>query len=92
MKQDCNCKYCKNKVDEYFCISCGYNFNECESNYKHDGVTFCPKCVKSPINEKIIKIRCKCCSELCESTKSIHVCDKCYPLCVSNEPLNCKPK
>ncbi len=44
MKSDCECSYCKNEVNEYFCVSCGYNFNECESFHKLNGVTYCPKC------------------------------------------------
>ena len=50
MKEECECSYCKNKVDEYFCIQCGYNFNECESFYKYDGIILCPKC--HPYREK----------------------------------------
>ncbi len=44
MKPDCECQNCKHKVDEYFCFKCKYNFNECESFFKFDGITLCPKC------------------------------------------------
>ena len=44
MKQDCECTYCKNQVNEYFCGICGYNFNECESFHEFDGMILCPKC------------------------------------------------
>lgn len=44
MKCDCTCQYCKLKVDEYFCSTCEYNFNECESFNKFDHFVFCPKC------------------------------------------------
>lgn len=44
MKADCECRYCKNGVNEYFCITCGYNFNECESFFYCNGLVFCPKC------------------------------------------------
>ena len=44
MKENCGCRYCKEKVNEYFCVSCKYNFNECEVNYFYDGITLCPKC------------------------------------------------
>jgi len=53
MKEDCDCSYCKEKVDEYFCISCLHNFNECESNFQFDGVTYCPKCVTKEDVEKM---------------------------------------
>jgi hypothetical protein len=57
MKQDCECSYCKNEVNEYFCIKCGYNFNECESFHKFDGITCCPKChPKNDIMPEVIKI------------------------------------
>jgi hypothetical protein len=45
MRENCECSYCKEKVDEYCCISCGYNFNECESVKKSKECYFCPKCV-----------------------------------------------
>ncbi len=44
MKNDCECQYCKNGVNEYFCDSCGLNFNECESLHILNGMTFCPIC------------------------------------------------
>ena len=50
MKQNCDCSYCKNNVNEYFCIQCGYNFNECESLFKYDEINPCPKCY--PYREK----------------------------------------
>lgn len=39
-----------------------------------------------------LKIRCKNCSQLCEATKSIYVCDECFPLCYSDKPINAKPR
>lgn len=48
MKKDCECGYCKNEVDEYFCVSCFYNFNKCQSFHEYDGGTLCPKC--HPLN------------------------------------------
>lgn len=54
MNKDCKCSYCKNNVNERFCISCGYGFNSCESIYEvHKlhygdlptiGIPLCPKC------------------------------------------------
>ncbi len=44
MREDCECSYCKEKVDEYVCISCGHNFNECESAQRSDKSWVCPKC------------------------------------------------
>ena len=44
MKKECECQYCKGEVDEYFCFSCGLNFNECESFHKYDEITLCQKC------------------------------------------------
>ncbi len=44
MKKDCQCQYCKNEVNEYFCIRCGFNYNECEVFHYFDGITLCPKC------------------------------------------------
>jgi hypothetical protein len=53
MKAGCDCSYCKNKVDEYLCISCGYNFNECESFHKSKGMILCPKCHPADKFEKL---------------------------------------
>lgn len=63
MKNDCECFYCKNKVDEYFCIACGYNFNECESFFEYiepkyriaslPGIQMCPKCHPEDFYQKI---------------------------------------
>lgn len=54
MKENCNCKYCLNKVNEYFCINCSNNFNKCECAYEffhknygdlpEMGMALCPKC------------------------------------------------
>ncbi len=50
MKKDCECQYCKNNVNEYFCLACGHNFNECETLFEYrDPIldlpnTLCPKC------------------------------------------------
>jgi hypothetical protein len=44
MKKDCECTYCQKEVDEYFCITCKFNFNQCESFYEFDGITLCPNC------------------------------------------------
>jgi hypothetical protein len=56
MRIDCNCYYCKGEVNEYFCISCGFNFNECESFLKFDGKTFCPKCCPKKEEESFIDL------------------------------------
>ncbi len=55
MLENCNCIYCKENVNEYFCSSCFYNYNECESNYVYKdkemgnipsfGHPLCPRCV-----------------------------------------------
>ncbi len=34
MKDNCQCDKCKNLVNEYFCMSCGHNYNECESFFQ----------------------------------------------------------
>lgn len=52
MQDNCNCNYCKQNVNEYFCITCGYNFNECESKFKCEGFVFCPKCVSTATNKR----------------------------------------
>ncbi len=54
MKDNCDCQYCKNNVNEYFCITCKHNFNRCESFYElkentqlgrlQPGIQLCPKC------------------------------------------------
>lgn len=44
MKKDCECSYCIKNVNDYFCISCGYNFNECEVIHKFNDLRICPKC------------------------------------------------
>ncbi len=54
MNENCTCIYCSNKVNEQFCITCGYNYNSCESFYEaHEkhvgdlpalGNSLCPKC------------------------------------------------
>lgn len=44
MKKDCDCRFCKDKINEYFCSSCAYNFNECESFHAFDYIVLCPKC------------------------------------------------
>lgn len=54
MNENCKCSYCSNKVNERFCVSCGYNYNSCESIYEvHEmhpgdlptfGNPLCPKC------------------------------------------------
>jgi hypothetical protein len=36
--------------------------------------------------------RCKCCENYYIKSKSDHVCDDCYPLCVDDKPLYAKPK
>lgn len=48
MKKDCECQYCKGEVDEYFCPTCGLNFNECES-FNTDEDVLCPRCHPSYI-------------------------------------------
>ena len=54
MNETCECSYCKNGVKERFCVTCGYNYNSCESIYEahelHVGdlptiaYPLCPKC------------------------------------------------
>lgn len=54
MHKDCKCQYCSKNVDAQFCITCAYNFNECESFYEaieknsgdlpKFGHPLCPKC------------------------------------------------
>ena len=44
MKKDCGCNSCKNQENEYFCFTCFYNFNECETFHKFDEIVLCPKC------------------------------------------------
>lgn len=44
MNDECNCKYCLEKVNAYFCSKCFYNFNECESYYNFNGGHLCPLC------------------------------------------------
>ncbi len=54
MNENCECRYCKAKVDEYFCWTCGYNFNKCETFFEgvekirgdlpKFGCALCPKC------------------------------------------------
>ena len=44
MKENCQCNYCKCKINEYFCLLCKYNFNECEVLHKFGGINLCPKC------------------------------------------------
>ena len=41
---DCECDWCKLIFKQYFCSTCGYNFNKCESFYKSDSAYYCPKC------------------------------------------------
>ncbi len=53
MKDDCECRYCKAKMNEYFCC-CGNNFNVCEIHWEIVdtapgdlpvfGTPLCPKC------------------------------------------------
>lgn len=52
MKENCECPYCKKNVNEYFCISCGHNFNECETFVFVDEVCLCPKCHPKEQDEK----------------------------------------
>lgn len=54
MTSNCTCSYCSNGVKEKFCLSCGNDFNDCESIYEvlenHPGdlprIAFklCPRC------------------------------------------------
>ena len=44
MREGCECSYCKANVNEYFCIKCGHNFNECQSFHEVEWVTLCPSC------------------------------------------------
>lgn len=54
MKPDCDCEYCKHKVNERFCPQCGLNFNACESYFEMKkpivggipmpGCPLCPHC------------------------------------------------
>jgi hypothetical protein len=52
MREDCQCPYCKEKVNEYFCSKCFYNFNECEVLHSFEGVQLCPKCHPKPLSDK----------------------------------------
>lgn len=60
MKKDCECSCCKNNVNEYFCVRCGFNFNRCEVHkWFHEstgdlpsfGIALCPKCHPSDFEE-----------------------------------------
>jgi hypothetical protein len=51
MREKCNCLYCKEKIDEYFCSLCFHNFNLCEVEKVFDYMVLCPKCNKSEVNE-----------------------------------------
>jgi hypothetical protein len=55
MRENCECHLCKAKIDEYFCILCGYNFNECEVHHTFDSIQLCPKC--HPKDEPYQKLR-----------------------------------
>ena len=58
MKKNCDCHYCKQNINEYFCIKCGYNFNECEvKNFNWHDISLCPKCHPKAINlDELYKI------------------------------------
>ncbi len=56
MKENCECSYCKHGVNEYFCVKCFYNFNECEVFHFIDGATLCPKCHPIDWNRDIMPI------------------------------------
>lgn len=63
MQDGCTCRYCKVKVNEKFCSTCGYNFNDCESIYEFIysepgdlpkfGSALCPKCVNDDTIDSI---------------------------------------
>lgn len=63
MRENCNCRYCKQKVNERFCTTCGYSYNSCESTYEFIPFTYgnlpefgsplCPKCVNDETKENI---------------------------------------
>jgi hypothetical protein len=65
MKKDCECKYCQNQVNEYFCIYCGFNYNECESYFEYKektdgnlpvlGISLCPNCLPQEIETNNIR-------------------------------------
>ncbi len=62
MKENCECEYCKQGINEFFCSTCLYNFNRCQSKAIYDGMSFCPKCrpqelSESDVNELNNKIR-----------------------------------
>lgn len=69
MKENCDCKYCIYNVNEFFCLSCGNNFNSCESffefydpldlidNLPSVGIQLCPLCY--PENKIISPINIK---------------------------------
>jgi hypothetical protein len=44
MRKNCECTYCKNNVNAYFCSFCGHNFNPCESFWLFGDNLLCPKC------------------------------------------------
>ena len=35
---------CKEESFEFFCSTCGLNFNKCQSFHEWNGIPFCPKC------------------------------------------------
>ncbi len=34
MKLDCDCSWCKNEINQYFCGKCRLNFNLCEAHHE----------------------------------------------------------
>jgi len=64
MREGCECSYCQENVNEYFCIKCGHNFNECEVFHKFERINLCPVCQpkdwslpKKPISLKISQLK-----------------------------------
>ncbi len=63
MNKTCECPYCKNGVKELFCITCGHNYNSCESIYEANevyvcdfpiiGHPLCPKCCHETWNPEV---------------------------------------
>ena len=58
-----------------------------------NGIAYVTKNYPGPVVlEAKVKSRCKCCSNMYEVKRSYHVCEECYPKCVSKEPLKGNPK
>jgi hypothetical protein len=55
LRENCDCQYCKHKVNEKFCIDCLRGYNDCESHFELIdlpigdlpifGIPLCPHCL-----------------------------------------------